>query len=639
LNQGATGSQQTFKLIAPTTLPSRRLDPTQYIREFREAIKTWGVNVPPNSYFDHLNSFTVFKDDKGVTRIVVRNNGQPRKWDGDVDDFCNYWLHCQNVTPIQQPSTTPTVPANSQSHFSSKQMQSAMAMSMHNQGVTLSNTQKAIPSTVHKVNAPIVQTTSPFSQSQSQFQSKPAASLSKQSQPDMSTSIHNQGTNVLTHQISSTSTTQPLSSTSRGRPLPLSTMQTTPSVSVPETPSRQLSTVTNGVPRSVKQADKKFLASHILFGLGKRPREPDTSPTALAEPQPKRHAQQDGVSPSASFAFGPATQAAQKPDVPLQITPIGASTVSSSWQQTPHHTIPTSLAIPQETQQTSQASASASSGGQRQLVDAALEVPFTRKVAAAASTEVPEVPKPFSDQTPWSLQDASIVQASLPDKQKMQTLLSVVQPDSKQEITLDDHSAFSGVWAQSRAAASVPLATPSAMTQTATLSPVPLTAPVAVSLLLSSAGNENAMQPVASSSQKRLPQPDVLGKSQRSLNVTSPVPSPLDSMAPTSAQTSQKNQPLFLPSPVSSPGIDVNDDISISKAQSASVASPSFDGFDLRKSSSSAKRKNRAYVLVPPRPEYLVRYWRLEKQKASLKRIRMTSRSSVSTSVAGEEGV
>ena len=40
----------------------------------------------------------------------------------------------------------------------------------------------------------------------------------------------------------------------------------------------------------MEQANKKFLASHILFGFGKQRRETET--TALTEPQAKRHAHQ-----------------------------------------------------------------------------------------------------------------------------------------------------------------------------------------------------------------------------------------------------------------------------------------------------------------------------------------------------------
>ena len=101
-----------------------------------------------------------------------------------------------------------------------------------------------------------------------------------------------------------------------------------------------------------------------------------------------------------------------------------------------------------------------------------------------------------------------------------------------------------------------------------------------------------------------------------------------------------KNQPLFLPSPVSSPGMDANDDdVSMSGAQSANVLNRSFD---LRKFSSSAKRKNRAYVLAPRRPPYLVKYFQLvEKRKISRAFLKkgMASRTSLSKSVPGEEGV
>jgi len=167
--------------------------------------------------------------------------------------------------------------------------------------------------------------------------------------------------------------------------------------------------------------------------------------------------------------------------------------------------------------------------------------------------------------------------------------------------------------------------------------------PVVVSTELLSEVNENTTQPVASSAVEQ-PQPDTSTKLQHSLTGVS---TPFG----TSAQTPQKNEPLFLPSPVSSPGMEENDDTGASGTQSVVIRS-----FDLPKSSSCVgrknrayvlarrsidlpksvvkRKKNRAYVLVPPRPQYLAKY--LKMSRTSLKK-RMTSRSSVSTSVAGEE--
>ena len=493
------------------------------------------------------------------------------------------------------------------------------------QGVTPS---KAIPSTVHNaipssVRKGIAQPTSSLSWFQSTTPKVHRPEVlhprsSKQTPSIMPTSIHNQGSVLLTPQITTPSTSQNATSTLQ---LPLSAPSTSATSRVPgfETPSRHLSTTTNGALRSVKQANKKFLASHILFGLGKRRREPDAGLTALTEPNAKRHAQQApgqvgvGVSPPVSCSVGQATQTVQKSNEPLQLIPTGTLAVSSSWQQPLHQTM----------QQTSQAS-STSSGDQQQLVH---DIPSTSKAAPVASTEIPEASKILSDVTPLSPHDASIVQATLLGKQELQVSLSGVQPNSQPDIILSDHPVISSVLQ--------PLATTSAIAQMATPpSPVPLTAPVAVISLLPSRIIENTTQPVASSSLQQLPQPEVLAKLH---SFISPVPSPLTTSA-------QIHQPLFLPSPRSSPGIDANDDISIiSGAQLENVTSPSFDGFDLPRSSSSVKRKNRAYVLVPPRPAYLVKYYsQLEKQRmsrASLKRTRMTSRSSVSTSVAGEEGV
>jgi len=194
-----------------------------------------------------------------------------------------------------------------------------------------------------------------------------------------------------------------------------------------------------------------------------------------------------------------------------------------------------------------------------------------------------------------------------------------VQPDSQQE-TFSDNLPVTYSVPQPQSAPSVPLATSSVIVQTSTRpSPVPLT----LSSLPPPVVNENTVQPVATS---KLPQSSAPAELQRSFIGV-----------PSSA--SQK-QPLFLPSPESSPGMEANDDISIFRTQSGNKVTRSLN---LGKSSSSVnKGKNRAYVLVPSRPEYLVKYWQLKKKKRSralLKGNMMTSRSSVSTSVAGEEGV
>ena len=586
----------------PTTLPSMNMSYTQFIRELREAVENWEVRVPPNSYVDHpSNHFRVHKDLKGVTHIIVFGHGQSRVT--DLDQFCD-WIKSRNTTT----SVTPAVPEISQTGSSSKA-----------QKATLSTAREANPSTAHKVipstlHSASVQTTSSISQLQLATPHRPdylqpGSSSSKQTAPTMSPSMPNQGIASLNRQMAmSFASSPPGSSTSMSVPHlnqpPLPSAQAPSFVSIPKTPSRQLSTIVNGVPRSAQQADKKSLASHILFGLGKRPREPNTSPSALTEPQSKRHAQGPtgqvgvGVSPSASHIVG---QASRNPNVPVQITPYGASITSSSLQQSPQYVF-TPPTIPQETHQiSSQALAVAC---QQQLVNAALEMPSTSRVA--------EVLQVSDHQTPLSLQDANIVSS-----------------DPRQEIISDDRPVTSpGHY--------VPLATSPTLP-----SPVPLAVPVVVSSELSSEVNEKTTQPVASSAVKQ-PQPDTSTKLQYSFTG---VPTP----SRTSPQTPQKNQPLFLPSPASSPGIVENDDTSApEKPQSFDPHKSSSSvgrknrayvlarrSFYLLKSPGSVKRKkNRPYVLVPPRPPYLVKYL----SRASLKK-RMTSRSSVSTSVAGEEGV
>ena len=599
-NQNAT--QVPHPTLMPTTLPSMNMHYTQFIRELRQAIKHWEVEVPPNSYVDHpSNYFRVHKDLKGVTRIIIPGHVI------NLDQFCD-WIRRRNVTT----SVTPAVPANSRVGPSS---------ASNAQKAIPSTVPKGIPSTVHKAN---VQHPSSIHQFTSATPHRPeypqpVATLSKQTPSTMSMSMRNQGTGSSTSQIqlSTPSIFVP-------QPNPLSpslppSMAPTSSVSVPKPPSRYLSTIVNGVPRSVKQADKKYLASHILFGLGKRSREPDTSPTALTEPQLKRHTSQAtgqveaGVGPSASYTVGHAAQAAQKLNVPVQITPYEASTASFSLQQPPQH-VSTPPTISQETWQISQASSSMSSSDRQELVNAALAT-SSDSVPLATSSAVVQ-----TSQETWQISQASS-SISSSDRQEFVNAALATSSDS------------------------VPLATSSTVVQTSTLpSSGPLTVPVAVSSELSS----GLTQPVASSALKQ-PQPQTPAKLQQSF---ASVPSP----SGTSAQIPQKNEPLFLPSPVSSPGLDENDDTSIRGARSADMARGSFDlpkssspvknrayvlirgSSELLKSSSFAKRKNHAFVLAPPRPPYLVKYLELKMSRA-LKKKRMTSRSSVSTSVAGEEGV
>ena len=568
LNQNVTHGQHPLSHV-PTTLPSIHMHHTEFVRDLREAIKNWDAKAPPNSYFDHSSSyFRVYKDLKGAVHIIMHGQGHLKGHSQvvGIDEFCD-WIRRRNTTT----SVTPAVSANSQTGPSSSS--------------TPSNVQKAIPSTALKANVQ-AQATSSSQLLQSAIPHRPGylepgASSSKQTSSTISSSTHNK---EITRQIATLSAPpqtgssasqiqlptsifvpQAPTSNSLGRPLPSSTVQTPSSASIPKTPIRQPITVVNGLPRSAKQADKKSLASHILFGLGKRRRETETSPTVSIEPQPKRHSTQQasgqvvaGVSPSGSYTVGQATPVVQKPNLPN-----GALTAPPSIQQP----VPQDFILPtirRETQQISETSTASSGdqrqqGGQQQLVNVTLDVPSTSKVAAAVET--PEVSK-----TP-SLQNAS----------------------------------------------TVPLATSSTIVQVSTLPPpVYLAGPAPIPSLLES---EKITQP-ASSTILEQPQPNTPAKLQFSFTG-------VPGLGP-SAQMPQKNQPLFLPSPVSSPGVDANYDISITGTQSANVASRS-------KFSRSTKRKNHAYVLAPRRPSYLVKYFQLEKRKI----VRMTSRGSV----AGEEGV
>ena len=583
LDQNATHVPHPLSHI-PTTLPSIHMNHVQFIRELKEAIKDWDAKVPPNSYFDHpSNYFRVHKDLNGAISIVMRGQGhlQGQSQAVDVDQFYD-WIRHRNTST----SVTPAVPANSQAGTSSTSTPS------NAQKVIPSTVHKAIPSTAVKANVQATSSATPHHHGYPE----PGASFSNQTSSTMSSSTENQG---IARQMATPSTPPRTGSST----LPMA--QIPSSASVPKTPSRQLSTIVNGVPRSAEQADKKSLASHILFGLGKRRRETETSPAASTEPQLKRHHAQQapgqvvaGVSPSVSYTVGQATPAVQNPNVPN-----GAPTASSLQQPLQHDFIPPT--IPQETQQISQAS-SAFLVGQQQPVNVTLEVPSTSK--AAAAVEVPE-----SSKTPGNQQQPVNATLEVPSTGKAAATVDVPEV-SKSPLNLQDTKV-------------VPLATSSPVVQMSTLpSSVPLAVPVPVPSLLESG---KIPQSVASTVLK---QPWASTPAKPQLSFTG-VPA-----LGTSAEMPQKNQPLFLPSPVSSPGMDADDDVSISGTRSANMFSRSFD---ILKFSNSAKKKNHAFVLVPRRPPYLVKYFQLEKQKisrASLKK-RMTSTSSLSKSVAGEEGV
>jgi hypothetical protein len=122
-----------------------------------------------------------------------------------------------------------------------------------------------------------------------------------------------------------------------------------------------------------------------------------------------------------------------------------------------------------------------------------------------------------------------------------------------------------------------------------------------------------------------------------------------DLLTPPARTASKQREPLFLPSP-SSPERDVPDVQEVEPSSSATVLDPAYG---LVKQGQGKKKKNLAYVLLPPAPEYLIRDrrrgqsgLRSRQSVASgsdmvLNRLRKdrTRTNSVSTSVVGEEGV
>ena len=599
----------------------------QFIHEFKEAIKNWDAKVPPNSYFDHpSNYFRVFKDINGVTHIIMRGQGhlQGQSQIVDIDQFCD-WIRHRNTST----STTPVVPANSQASASSTS--------------TPSNAQKAIPSTIHKAIPSTavkanVQATS--SATHRPGRPEPGASFSNQTSYTMSSSTENQG--IARPMATSSAPPQTGSSFQNQLSTPISVhqsplAQTPSSASVPKTSSRRLLTIVNGVPRSAEQANKKFLAAHILFALGKRRRETETSPAALTEPQPKRHHAQQapgqivaGAGPIVSYTVGQATPTVQKPNLPN-----GASSLQQPLQ---HNFIPfIPPTIPREAQQISQASSASLGDRQRpstSKVATAVEAPEVSKtpgdwqqpvnstlgvpsaIKAAVAVKVPEVSK-----TPGNQQQPVNVTPEVTSTSKAAAAVEVPELSKTPGNQQQPVNATLGVPSTSKIGAAVyvpevsktplslqdarivPLATSSTVVQMSTLpSPAPLAVPVSVPPLLESG---KIPQSISSTVPK---QPQAITPAKPQLSFTG-----VPALGTSAEMPQKKNQPLFLPSPVSSPGMDADDeDVSISGTRSANMASRSFD---LRKFSSPAKRKNHAFVQVPRRPPYLVKYFKLEKQK------------------------
>ena len=658
----------------PTTLPSIHMHHTKFIRELKEAIKIWDAKSPPNSYYDHpSNYFRIYKDLKGVVRIIMHGQGDLKGQSRivDIDQFFE-WIRQRNqnatTTSPTTTSVTPAVPPNSQSGPSSTSTPSSNAQQQK------ATYPKAIPSTSLKANVQSQASSSSSSLSATippplrrpEFLERGVSSSSKQTSTTLSSSSkQNQGT---VHQIATPSAPPPLqtgsSSSSQipnsvpqespsnplGRPLPTSsTVPPANSASVPKTPIRQVSSTTtmiNGSPRSAKQADKRTLASHILFGLGKRRRNSETGPTAVStEPQPKRHnnntQQASGhqvvakdivghsaagytvsqatpavqkpnvpngtsslsslsqqpfqpyyrahVGPSASYTVDQATSVVQKPNVP-----VGASTVSSYFQQ-PHQPYYRANVGPSASYTVGQATPAVQNPNVpdgASTTTSSLQQPLT----------VPRETQQISQTLPASSNDQQQpVNVIIPSTSKVAA--AVKAPEVSKTSTLQD-------------ASTVPLAT-STVIQVPTLPSPAVSVPVPSPLV-----SKETTQPVASTILEQF-QPSTPAKLQFTFISGS-------GLGPSAVQTPQKNQPLFLPSPVSSPGMDTNGDVNISRTQSANLVNRIPDQPKFPRS--AKRKKNYAFVLAPRRPPYLVKYFQLEKEKIGM-------RSSLSKAVAGEEGV
>jgi hypothetical protein len=431
---------------------------------------------------------------------------------------------------------------------------------------------------------------------------------------------------------------------------------TVPIAAIPPRPSQ---TTSNPVALpSPSQANKKHLAQDILFALGKRKQRPSASdsteqPTKKRVPEPSTSAGQlmkfavNGAPPRTAQVSSKASELArvsQARPVPTAVAPTpytpygvfsskavpqtakasGFGVLSSSGFQAG---APSLSRTASTTPMVSDARRSSSSGPSK-----AAPVPLTQPIVGPSASG-PSKTGPSTQTTTSAPATSGLTSSSMSHPLGL-VPLSRTASGSGNSLTAPLFISSPLPLARTTAA-------PVATSGSGGLSqPTPPTAPVASTSIVAAGGTIYSQPPVSVSSSGAKPtQPSVIGLASPARKDSSQV----------------QREPLFLPSSVSpEPEPFEISDLHAIGANEPSSATSILDPI-AKLNRQGAKRMNFAYVLLPPPPEYLIRYRRRGKGQSGLRsqqslasgsdavlnKLRKdgTRTSSVSTSLVGEEGV
>lgn len=466
----------------------------------------------------------------------------------------------------------------------------------------------------------------------------------------------------------------PMSTTSAPANVPHPSQAT--STTTPAIPPRPSQTTSNPVVLpSPSQANKKHLAQDILFALGKRKQRPSASdsteqPSKKRVPEPSASAGRfskfavNGTPPTTTQVYSkaseldklvtrwPSTTATPATNASLPVAPqTFVPTAGAPTTYTPYGVF-SGKAVPQ----TAKASGSAisSSSGFRAGASSLMQTTSTTPMVSGAGRSSSSGP---SKAAPLPLtQPIAGPSTSAPSKTNSSTQTMGSAPATSDSASssmahplgpASSSCTSSGSGNSSTSPLSIPPPPPLAQLTDARIAtsgsgglsqPIPpfQTAPVASTSVVAAGGIVYSQPPVSVSSSGDKPtQPSVI-------DLVSP---------PRKGPSQVQREPLFLPSSVSpEPEPFQIPDLGANKASSLPTTLNPTAGFNRQ-----TKRKNFAYVLVPPPPEYLIRDRRRGEGQSGLRsrqgvasssdvdshnlRKDGTRTSSVSTSFVGEEGV
>lgn len=431
---------------------------------------------------------------------------------------------------------------------------------------------------------------------------------------------------------------------------------TVPIAAIPPRPSQTTSTPV-ALP-SPSQANKKHLAQDILFALGKRKQRPSASDST--EQPTKKRVPEPSTSSAGQFAVNESpSRTAQVSSKASELARVSqARPVPTAVAPTPYapYGVFSSKAVPQTAKVSGfgvlsssgfQAGASSlsrmasttpmisdagrsSSSGPSKAAPLPLTQPIAGPLASGPSKTGPSTQTTTSAPAPSGLTSSSISHSLGP-------------VPSSRTGSGSGNSLTAPLFIPSPLPLARTTAAPAATSGSGGLSqPTPpfQTAPVASTSIVAAGGTIYSQPPVSVSSSGAKPtQPSVIGLA---------LPARKDS-------SQVQREPLFLPSSVSpEPEPFQVSDLHAIGANEASSSTTVLDP-TARLSRQGARRKNFAYVLLPPPPEYLIRDRRRGKGQSGLRsqqslasgsdsvlnKLRKdgTRTSSVSTSLVGEEGV